>query len=171
MRKIKVLVVDDSMLFRNLLVQSLSEDPYIEVVAQAGDAYAARDAILKYRPDVMTLDVEMPRMGGIEFLRKLLPQYPLPVVVISALDEKVFDAMEAGAVDFVCKPSTVDRGKVSAFLRKELGTKIKIASTVKVGRMKRAETFPIGWLPSGRLPEGRRLFTMWYASSGKISRA
>lgn len=144
MRKIKVLVVDDSMLFRNLLVQSLSEDPYIEVVAQAGDAYAARDAILKYRPDVMTLDVEMPRMGGIEFLRKLLPQYPLPVVVISALDEKVFDAMEAGAVDFVCKPSTVDRGKVSAFLRKELGTKIKIASTVKVGRMKRAETSPIG---------------------------
>ena len=144
MRKIKVLVVDDSMLFRNLLVQSLSEDPYIEVVAQAGDAYAARDAILKYRPDVMTLDVEMPRMGGIEFLRKLLPQYPLPVVVISALDEKVFDAMEAGAVDLVCKPSTVDRGKVSAFLRKELGTKIKIASTVKVGRMKRAETFPIG---------------------------
>ena len=141
MRKIKVLVVDDSMLFRNLLVQSLSEDPYIEVVAQAGDAYAARDAILKYRPDVMTLDVELPRMNGIEFLR---PQYPLPVVVISALDEKVFDAMEAGAVDFVCKPSTVDRGKVSAFLRKELGTKIKIASTVKVGRMKRAETSPIG---------------------------
>lgn len=66
------------------------------------------------------------------------------MVVISALDEKVFDAMEAGAVDFVCKPSTVDRGKVSAFLRKELGTKIKIASTVKVGRMKRAETSPIG---------------------------
>ena len=143
MRKIKVLVVDDSMLFRNLLVQSLSEDPSIEVVAQAGDAYAARDAILKYRPDVMTLDVEMPRMGGIEFLRKLLPQYPLPVVVISAMDEKVFDAMEAGAVDFVCKPSTIDRDKVSSFLRKELGTKIKIASTVKVGRMKRPEAFPV----------------------------
>ncbi len=143
MRKIKVLVVDDSMLFRNLLVQSLSEDPYIEVVAQAGDAYAARDAILKYRPDVMTLDVEMPRMGGIEFLRRLLPQYPLPVVVISALSEKVFDAMEAGAVDFVCKPNSIERDKVSAFLRKELGTKIKIASTVKVGRMKRAESFPV----------------------------
>lgn len=143
MRKIRVLVVDDSMLFRNLLVQSLSEDPCIEVVAQAGDAYAARDAILKYRPDVMTLDVEMPRMGGIEFLRKLLPQYPLPVVVISALSEKVFDAMEAGAVDFVCKPNTIERDKVGAFLRKELGTKIKIASTVKVGRMKRAESFPV----------------------------
>ncbi len=143
MKKIRVLVVDDSMLFRNLLVQSLSEDPYLEVVAQAGDAYAARDAILEYRPDVMTLDVEMPRMDGIQFLRKLMPQYPLPVVVISALDAKVFDAMEAGAVDFVCKPSTVDRTKVSEFIRKELGTKIKIASTVRMGSLKRVESYPV----------------------------
>ncbi len=144
MRKIKVLVVDDSVLFRNLLVNSLQKDPYIEVVAQAGDAYAARDAILQYRPDVMTLDVEMPKMDGIQFLRKLMPQYPLPVVVISALDARVFDAMEAGAVDFVCKPSTVDPSKIDGFLRKELGTKIKIASTVKVGKLKRAESFPVG---------------------------
>lgn len=141
MKKIRVLVVDDSVLFRNLLVQSLSEDPYLEVVAQAGDAYAARDAIIEYRPDVMTLDVEMPRMDGIQFLRKLMPQYPLPVVVISALDARVFDAMEVGAVDFVCKPNTVDRTKVSEFIRKELGTKIKIASTVKVGNLKRVESY------------------------------
>ena len=143
MKKITVLVVDDSVLFRNLLVQSLSEDPYLEVVAQAGDAYAARDAILEYRPDVMTLDVEMPKMDGIQFLRKLMPQYPLPVVVISALDARVFDAMEAGAVDFVCKPSTVERSKVSDFIRKELGTKIKIASTVRVGNLKRVESNPV----------------------------
>lgn len=143
MKKIRVLVVDDSVLFRNLLVQSLSDDPYLEVVAQAGDAYAARDAILEYRPDVMTLDVEMPRMDGIQFLRKLMPQYPLPVVVISALDARVFDAMEAGAVDFVCKPNTVERSKVSEFIRKELGTKIKIASTVKVGNLKRVESYPV----------------------------
>lgn len=143
MKKIRVLVVDDSVLFRNLLVQSLSEDPYLEVVAQAGDAYAARDAILEYRPDVMTLDVEMPKMDGIQFLRKLMPQYPLPVVVISALDARVFDAMEAGAVDFVCKPSTVERSKVSDFIRKELGTKIKIASTVRVGNLKRVESYPV----------------------------
>ncbi len=143
MKKIRVLVVDDSVLFRNLLVQSLSEDPYLEVVAQAGDAYAARDAIIEYRPDVMTLDVEMPRMDGIQFLRKLMPQYPLPVVVISALDARVFDAMEAGAVDFVCKPNTVDRTKVGEFIRKELGTKIKIASTVKVGNLKRVESYPV----------------------------
>lgn len=143
MKKIRVLVVDDSVLFRNLLVQSLSEDPYLEVVAQAGDAYAARDAIIKYRPDVMTLDVEMPRMDGIQFLRKLMPQYPLPVVVISALDARVFDAMEAGAVDFVCKPSTIDRAKVGDFIRKELGTKIKIASTVRMGSLKRVEAYPV----------------------------
>ena len=127
----------------SFLVQSLSEDPYLEVVAQAGDAYAARDAILEYRPDVMTLDVEMPKMDGIQFLRKLMPQYPLPVVVISALDARVFDAMEAGAVDFVCKPSTVERSKVSDFIRKELGTKIKIASTVRVGNLKRVESNPV----------------------------
>ncbi len=139
MRRIKVLVVDDSAMFRSLLVQSLKADPLLEVVAQAGDAYAARDAIIEYRPDVMTLDVEMPRMDGIQFLRKLMPQYPLPVVVISALDARVFDAMEAGAVDFVCKPTGVNPAKMDEFLRKELGTKIKIASTVKVGKMKHVE--------------------------------
>ncbi len=143
MRKIRVLVVDDSAMFRNLLVQSLRADPLLEVVAQAGDAYAARDAIIEYRPDVMTLDVEMPRMDGIQFLRKLMPQYPLPVVVISALDARVFDAMEAGAVDFVCKPTGVNPSKMDQFLRKELGTKIKIASTVKVGKLKRVESSPV----------------------------
>ena len=93
MRPIRVLVVDDSMMFRNMLVKGLDSDPNIEVVAQAQDAYEARDAIVKYRPDVMTLDVELPRMSGIEFLRKLMPQYPLPVVMISALSDKVFEAL------------------------------------------------------------------------------
>jgi len=102
MRPIRVLVVDDSIVFRELLVQNLSRDPAIQVVATAKDPFEARDAILAHRPDVMTLDVELPRMNGIEFLRKLMPQYPLPVVVISALSDKVFDAMNAGAVDFGC---------------------------------------------------------------------
>ena len=99
MRTIKVLIVDDSIVFRELLVQNLSRDPSITVVAAARDPYEARDAIIRYKPDVMTLDVELPRMNGIEFLRKLMPQYPLPVVVISALSDKVFDALDAGAVD------------------------------------------------------------------------
>lgn len=139
MRPIRVLVVDDSILFRNALVQSLESDPNIQVVAQAKDPYEARDAIIRYRPDVMTLDVELPRMNGIEFLRKLMPQYPLPVVVISALSDKVFDALEAGAVDFVNKPGNMDRVQLNNFLKKELTTKVKIASTAKVGKLKKTE--------------------------------
>lgn len=144
MRPIKVLVVDDSILFRNMLVQSLESDPNIQVVAQARDPYEARDAIIQYRPDVMTLDVELPRMNGIDFLKKLMPQYPLPVVVISALSDAVFDALEAGAVDFVNKPTKMDRENLSIFLKQELVTKVKIASTAKVGRLKKVEMPAVG---------------------------
>lgn len=139
MRPIRVLVVDDSVMFRNMLVQGLNADPNIEVVAEAEDAYAARDAILKFKPDVMTLDVELPRMSGIEFLRKLMPQYPLPVVMISSLNNKVFDALEAGAVDFVNKPTNLNRAQLNDFLAQELATKVKIASTAKVGRLKKVD--------------------------------
>ncbi|MDD6307605.1 MAG: chemotaxis response regulator protein-glutamate methylesterase [Clostridiales bacterium] len=138
MRQIRVLVVEDSLVFRELLVQNLNRDPAITVVATAADPYEARDAIVKYRPDVMTLDVELPRMSGIEFLRKLMPQYPLPVVVISALSDKVFDALNAGAVEFVAKPAASDRKQVETFLRNELPVKIKIASTAKVSNIKKA---------------------------------
>lgn len=139
MKPIKVLVVDDSMMFRNLLVKGLDSDPNIEVVAQAQDAYEARDAIIKYKPDVMTLDVEMPKMNGIEFVRKLMPQYPLPVVMISSLSDKVFDALEAGAVDFVKKPDNLNKEQLNDFLTQELAAKIKIASTAKVGKLKRVD--------------------------------
>ncbi len=139
MRPIRVLVVDDSIMFRNMLVQGLNADPNIELVAEAEDAYAARDAIIKFKPDVMTLDVELPRMNGIEFLRRLMPQYPIPVVMISALNNKVFDALEAGAVDFVNKPSNLNRAQLNDFLAQELATKVKIASTAKVGRLKRVD--------------------------------
>ncbi len=137
MRSIKVLVVDDSLVFRELLIQNLSRDPAITVVAAAKDPYEARDAIIRHKPDVMTLDVELPRMNGIEFLRKLMPQYPLPVVVISALSDKVFDAMNAGAVDFVGKPAVTNRAQLEDFIRNELLVKIKIASTAKIGNIKR----------------------------------
>lgn len=144
MAAVRVLVVDDSLMFRNLLVQGLNSDPNIEVVASAGDVYAARDAIIKYKPDVMTLDVEMPKMNGIEFLRKLMPQYPLPVVMISALNDKVFDALDAGAVDFVNKPDNLNRAQLDIFLKQELAAKVKIASTAKVGKLKRVDTTPVG---------------------------
>lgn len=137
MQSIKVLIVDDSIVFRELLTHNLSRDPAIRVVATAADPYQARDAIVKYRPDVMTLDIELPRMSGIEFLRKLMPQYPLPVVVISALSDKVFDAMNAGAVDFVAKPAISNRGQLENFIHNELLVKIKIASTAKISNIKR----------------------------------
>lgn len=137
MQPIKVLVVEDSIVFRELLVQNLSRDPAIKVVATAKDPFEARDLILVHHPDVMTLDVELPRMNGIEFLRKLIPQYPLPVVVISSLSDKVFDAMNAGAVDFVAKPSVSSRTQLEDFIRNELLVKIKIASTAKIGNIKK----------------------------------
>lgn len=134
---IRVLVVEDSLLFRNLLVKSLNSDPEVDVVASVSDPFEARDAILKYHPDVMTLDIELPRMNGIEFLRKLMPQYPLPVVMISALSDAVFEALEAGAVDFISKPSGLNRMQLETFLKQELVTKVKIAATAKMGNIKR----------------------------------
>lgn len=131
--KIKVLIVEDSMVFREALKLGLSSDPYIEVVDVVSDPYMARDKILEYRPDVMTLDIELPKMNGIEFLKRLMPQYPIPVVVVSAVTEKVFEALKVGAVDFVSKP--INRTGVESFIN-ELIVKIKIASISKVGRSK-----------------------------------
>ena len=117
MRKIKVLVVEDSYMFRGVLVNGLSSDPGIEVVATANDPFEARDMIIKHDPDVMTLDVEMPKMDGIEFLRKLMPQHPMPVVMVSSLNSKVFDALDVGAVDFVNKPSGLTREQLGEFIK------------------------------------------------------
>ena len=132
------------MLFRELLVQNLSRDPGIEVVAAARDPFEARDMILKYQPDVMTLDIELPRMNGIEFLQKLMPQYPLPVVMISSLSDRVFDAMNAGAVEFVAKPAAKNRQEIEDFIRTELPVKIKIASVAKVRRAPRHDNVSMG---------------------------
>lgn len=131
-RKIRVLVVEDSMVFRSLLVKYLNQDPLMEVVAVANDPFEARDAIIQYNPDVMTLDVELPKMDGIEFLRKLMPQFPVRTVVISALSNRVFDALQVGAVDFVAKPVVSDRRQLEEFVRTELPEKIKIAARAKL---------------------------------------
>lgn len=163
MRPIKVLVVEDSMVFRQLLVQSLSKDPGIQVVGTAKDPFEARDAILEYKPDVMTLDVELPRMSGIEFLRKLIPQYPLPVVVISSLSDKVFDAMNAGAVDFVAKPSYTDRKQLENFVQSELLVKIKIASTAKISKIKQKVVQEV---PQNFVSKGKNLIIAIGASTG-----
>ena len=137
MRKIRVLVVEDSAVFRELLVNGLNSDSSIEVVATAVDPYEARDKIIEYQPDVMTLDIELPKMNGIDFLRKLIPQYPIPVVVISSLNDKVFDAMQAGAVDFVAKPVVSEKSALERFIKRELPVKIKIASTARISFIKK----------------------------------
>lgn len=133
--RIKVLVIDDSLVFRETLARGIAKDSAIEVVGTASDPFIARDMIIQYEPDVLTLDVEMPKMSGIEFLKRLMPQYPLPVVVVSSVSNNVFDALNAGAVDFVTKPNVTRPGGLDGFIN-ELIIKIKIASTAKVGSKK-----------------------------------
>ncbi len=136
-RKIKVLIVDDSLVFRETLAKGMMTDPSIEVVGKASDPFVARDLIIKHNPDVLTLDIEMPRMNGIEFLRRLMPQHPIPVVLVSAVKMDVFEALNAGAVDFVAKPDFRNSQKISLFIN-ELIIKLKIASTAKVSHWKNA---------------------------------
>jgi two-component system chemotaxis response regulator CheB len=139
-RMIRVLIVDDSALVCEILKERLLREPGIEVVGTASDAYGARDKIVQLRPDVMTLDVEMPHMNGVEFLRRLMPQYPIPVIMVSSLTKKgtqvAIESLEAGAVDFVTKPSA-DLGYGLENMLMELCTKIKIASTANVSHWKK----------------------------------
>ena len=142
---IRVLVVDDSALVRNILSQGLSMDPNIEVVGTASDPYIARDKIVELNPDVLTLDVEMPRMDGVAFLRKLMPQFPVPVVMVSSLTQRgkqiTMDALDAGAVDFVAKPTSNVAAGLNAMLM-ELRAKVKIASTANVSHWKGKRVVP-----------------------------
>jgi len=124
--QISVLVVDDSKSFREMMARKLSADPQIQVVATAGDAFEARDKILKYDLDLIVCDQEMPKMNGIEFIERLLPQYPLPVVMIS--DTQVgAAARKAGAQDFVEKPHPRSAKTVADFLV-ELTLKIRLVA-------------------------------------------
>jgi two-component system chemotaxis response regulator CheB len=109
MSKIKALIVDDSLVIRNVLTEILSSSSQIEVVGAAEDPYVAREMIKQLNPDVLTLDIEMPRMDGITFLRNLMRLRPMPVVMISALTESnaevTLTALSLGAVDFIAKPA------------------------------------------------------------------
>lgn len=137
MGKIRVLIVDDSAMVRRLLVEALSSDPEIEVVGTAPDPYVAKDKINLLKPDVMTLDVEMPRMHGLAFLKLLLEQRPMPVVMVSSLTENGADttlqALALGAVDFVTKPK-LDVTQGLEELVPELVAKVKAAAAVRVRR-------------------------------------
>ncbi|MGJ8668579.1 MAG: protein-glutamate methylesterase/protein-glutamine glutaminase [Oceanococcus sp.] len=147
MSSIKVLVVDDSALVRQLLTELLSSDPAIEVVGSAADPFMARDKIKQLNPDVLTLDVEMPRMDGLKFLENIMRLRPMPVVMVSSLTQKgaqtTLSALELGAVDFVAKPTLgVAEGLQAS--ADELIEKVKIAAVSKPQQR------------SDRLPEQRQ---------------
>ncbi len=134
-KTIRVLIVDDSALIRNVMTEILSSDPEIEVVGAAPDPYVARDKIKALNPDVLTLDVEMPKMDGLTFLQKLMAGRPMPVVMVSSLTEKgaatTLQALESGAVDFVTKP-TVDIQHGLSDLAQQITGKVKAAAQASV---------------------------------------
>ena len=132
-KKIKVLVVDDSAVVRKVFKEEISRENDMEVVGTAPDPYVARDKIVQLKPDVVTLDIEMPRMDGITFLKKLMKHYPLPVIIVSSLTKKggklAMDALSLGAVEVMSKPS-------SAYSVGEMGVqlidKIRAVARLKV---------------------------------------
>lgn len=129
--KIKVLIVDDSMVFRKVLIDYMSSLPDVEVVGFAINAFDAKQKIPTLKPDVVTLDVEMPGMNGIEFVKQLIPRNPIPVILVSSLNLNVFEALSAGAVDFVRKPDMSSPSSNRIFLE-TLGSKVRIASRAQV---------------------------------------
>lgn len=141
--KIKVLIVDDSSLFRQMIIQHLSSQPNMEVVGYAINAYDAQRKIPLLKPDVLTLDVEMPGLSGIDFLKQLLPKNPIPVVLVSSLNLSVFDALSAGAVDFVRKPDMSMSNSKNTFFS-SLTAKVRAASMAKVRIARQTNTAPAG---------------------------
>src|SRR5690606_37052367 len=134
-KPVRVLIVDDSALIRQLLTTLLSADPGIEVVGTAADPYVARERIKALNPDVVTLDVEMPHMDGISFLRKIMALRPMPVIMISTLTKAgadvTLEALEIGAVDFIAKPSA-DAAHALPALAGELQAKVKAAARTRI---------------------------------------
>ncbi len=138
--RIRVLAVDDSAIVRHVLTQELRRYSDIELVGTAPDPYVARDKIVQLKPDVLLLDVEMPRMDGVTFLRKLMKHRPMPVIIVSSLTSKgsalALDAMEAGAVDVMCKPgSAYTVGEMTAQL-------VERIRAVRWARVRPAEAVP-----------------------------
>ncbi len=134
-QKTKVLIVDDSALMRKMLSDILESDPALEVVGLASDPFVARDRIKALNPDVITLDINMPRMDGLSFLEKIMTLRPMPVVMISTLTEKgakeTLEALELGAVDYITKPTT-DLKNSFERIRSEICAKVKVAAKARV---------------------------------------
>jgi len=150
-RRIRVLIVDDSALVRSLLSDILRADPGIEVVGVAGDAHVAREKIKLLNPDVLTLDVEMPKMDGLTFLKNLMRLRPMPVVMVSSLTERgadvTLDALAIGAVDYLSKPK-IDLAATLKDYSEELIEKVRIASKASVRALDPRRAATIGSRPT-----------------------
>lgn len=135
LNKIKVLIVDDSSVIRSIIKEVLSGEPDIEVIGEAKDPFVARDLIKKLNPDVLTLDVEMPKMDGITFLSNLMRLRPMPVLMLSTLTTKgaetTLKALELGAVDFIAKPSFQELLSTKDNFKETLVSKIKLAANIE----------------------------------------
>lgn len=129
--KIRLMIIDDSVVFRSWLLNNLEKDPHFEIVGYAVDAFDAQKKIPLLKPDILTLDIEMPGMSGLDFLKEVLPRQPLPVILVSSLNIRVFDALSAGAVDFVRKPDMESNVRKEAFLSM-LISKLLVASKARV---------------------------------------
>ncbi len=153
--KVRVLVVDDSALFRSTLVQALSSMANIEVAGEAADAFEARDKINELKPDVLVMDVVMPRMDGLTFIRQLMEQYPLPCIMISGTENEE-SVLEAGAADFMKKPRSSAEFKTFATI---LGTKIILAASRPVHAANRPQQIPTAEKDDGLVPLGSAVKT------------
>lgn len=155
------MVVDDSLLARRLIMEGLSKYPKIEVVGYAINAMDAKRKLAQLNPDVMTCDVQMPGMSGIELLKELIPENPLPVVLVSSLNLRVFDALHAGAVDFVRKPDGTQSPE--AFIQ-SLAQKVVVAANSKVRRPKVAVETAV--TPAAKLGGNKQIVIGLGASTG-----
>ncbi|HEV2694317.1 MAG TPA: chemotaxis response regulator protein-glutamate methylesterase [Verrucomicrobiae bacterium] len=168
-KKIRVLVVDDSAVVRRMITESLSLDPEIEVVGTACDPFVARDKILELNPDVMTLDIEMPRMDGLTFLRILQQHRPMPIIIISSLTQAgsraALDAMEFGAVDVLAKPQSAwNLGD----LRDQLARRVKGAMRARLSNLRPAgaKSAPVAHAEGGAHYQSRQLVVMGASTGG-----
>lgn len=164
---IRVLVVEDSPAMRAILVRTLTRDPQLRVVGTAPDPFVAREKIVSLKPDVITLDIELPRMDGLSFLRRLMEYHPLPVVVFSSFTPRggklALEALDVGGVDVVCKPDSVEGVQNSSI---ELIDKIKAAAAARLNRALPGKRAKREREKSVRVCEGQRRVVAVGASTG-----
>lgn len=172
MKKINVLVVDDSALIREMFTELLGSEPDINVLDTACDPFEAREKIKRLNPDVLTLDIEMPKMDGISFLEKIMSLRPMPVIMISSLTQKGAEAsvraLEIGAFDTIAKPVDNQTPKTISFLKNELVAKVRAAATARIRGRSAATQVAVPEVVSFRPSVGARHLIAIGASTGGV---